>query len=45
MKTDCTEGGWIWWVRQYKLAHPDKVLEECDYKTLLQKYMRGEKPE
>jgi hypothetical protein len=37
-----TIGGWSWWCEQYKLAHPEETL---DYKTLMQKYIKGEKPE
>ncbi|AMR57908.1 hypothetical protein vB_PsyM_KIL5_0008 [Pseudomonas phage vB_PsyM_KIL5] len=37
-----TEGGWSWWITAYKNAHPEEVL---DYKVLMQKYIKGEKPE
>lgn len=36
-----TDGGWTWWCEQYKLAHPGEVL---DYKAMMQKYIKGEKP-
>ncbi|UAV90046.1 hypothetical protein REC_4 [Pseudomonas phage REC] len=36
-----TEGGWTWWCEQWKLAHPE---ETPDYKTLIQKYIKGENP-
>jgi hypothetical protein len=34
--------GWAAFVRNYKEKYPDAVL---DYKTLMQKYIKGEKPE
>lgn len=37
-----TTGGWSWWVRTYKLAHPEETL---DYKELMKQYIKGEKPE
>lgn len=37
-----TIGGWSWWVASYKAAHPEETL---DYKTLMQKYIKGETPE
>jgi hypothetical protein len=37
-----TVGGWSWWVASYKVAHPEETL---DYKTLMQKYIKGEAPE
>ena len=37
-----TVGGWSWWCEQYKLAHPQETL---DYKQLMQKYIKGDKPE
>ncbi len=39
-------GGWVWWVEQYKLAHPEALpLTEDDYKILMQRYIKGETPE
>ena len=40
-----TVGGWMWWVEQYKIAHPDKLLTAADYKVMMQKYIKGEKPD
>lgn len=34
-----TEGGWMWWVEQWKAKHPD---ETPDYKELMQRYIKGE---
>jgi hypothetical protein len=35
------EGGWTWWCEQYKIAHPEETL---DYKSMMNKYIKGEKP-
>lgn len=38
--TKNTEGCWMAFVRDYKALHPGAII---DYKTLLMKYIRGEK--
>lgn len=34
-----TVGHWVWYVRMWKEANPDK---EVDYKALMAQYVRGE---
>lgn len=34
--------GWVAYVRNFKEKHPDVVI---DYKQLMQKYIKGERPE
>ena len=42
MPSGVVVGGWTWWCEQWKAAHPD---QEPNYKDMMQKYIRGEKPE
>jgi hypothetical protein len=36
-----TVGGWMWWVGQWKLKHPDQTP---NYKEMMQQYIKGENP-
>lgn len=35
-----TQGGWTWYIAQWKEKYPDAVI---DYKALLQQYIKGVK--